>query len=342
MPASLLVRRPGVISAVLAFALVLGAGPARADAKKDAQVLYDEGIRQMKAGDTKGALVSLRASYEKLPSFKVLYTIGQACVRISDGACAVRSYEQYLREGGKEIAAKRRKEVESEIRGLSQTLGKLTVKSTAIAADVSIDDVVVGKTPFSEPILVNGGAHKVVLVTKDKGTVEKTVNVLAGETATVHLDHKEEPAAPPPVAATPSSPAPEERKGAEPLPEAPPPDERRPFPTLAWGITGGLAAGTLVSGILAATSYSSYQDKKAEYPITRDDLESSQGTARDFFLLTAVLGTGTLIAAGVSTWLTFGPPPPVKHEKSRRLGLRELPINVGVGPRGVAVTGVFP
>lgn len=326
---------------VLAISLALGSAPALADTKKDAQILYDEAVKQMKAGDPKAALVSLRASYEKLPNHKILLTIGQVCARMGDGACAVRSYEQYLRDGGKEVPAKRRKEIESDVKGISQTLGKLSIKSSLIAADVTIDDVAVGKTPFSEPILVNGGAHKVVLVTKDKTTIEKTVNVLAGDTATVQLEHKDEPATPPPTAAPPATPRPEEKKTAEPLPEAVG-EEKRPFPTLAWGITGGLAAGTLVSGIVAASAYSSYQDKKAEYPITRDDLDSSQGAARDLFLLTALLGTGTIIAAGLSTWLTFGPPPPTKYEKSRRLGLRELPVSVGVGPRGVAVMGVFP
>jgi PEGA domain len=321
------------VSLALALALALGASPAAADAKKDAQLLYDDGLKQLKAGDAKSALVSLRASYEKLANPKVLYSIAQLCTKMGDGACAVRAYQQYLREGGKEITPKKKKEVDGEIRALSKTLGSVVIKSTVMAAEVSIDDVPVGKTPLSEAVPMNGGPHKVVLVSKEKGTIEQMVNVVAGDVSTVHLDPKEDAtAAAPPASAS----IPEKKDKDEPKAELPPApvEQQRPFPTVAWAITGGLAAGTLVTGIVAAVNYSSFQDTKEQIPVTRDELDAAQGSARDWFLVSAILGTGTLISAGISTWLTFSTTSnqPIKPEKSLRFG---------VGPRGITVTGVM-
>ena len=159
---------------------------------------------------------------------------------------------------------------------------------------------------------------------------------LPGDDASVALDtkdaKKEEPAPAAPAASEtkePDEPAEPERKRE--------PEEPKPFPVVPWAVTGALAAATVVTGILASSAYGDYKDKRESYPISRDELDGAQSTARDLFVLSSVLGVGTVIAAGVSTYFTFfstsstqGPPP-----SKARLGL-------AVGPTGISIQGVTP
>lgn len=304
------------------------AAPSDGDARrKEAQTFFEKGVKLEKEGDSKAALVAFRAAYVAYPSFRVLYNVGQLCGRMGDNACAVRAYEQYLRDGGADVPAPRRESVEAELRGLSRTVGLLSLRSNAVGDEVRIDDEPVGRMPIAEPVPVNAGTHKVVLV-HDKRSVEQTVKVASGETAIVQLDvPPEESAAPPalvvpPVATTPA-----------PTGEAAP--SGRKVPVVPWVITGVLVAATAVSGILAASAYGSYQDKRETFPVTRDELDDAQGSARNLFVLTSVLGAATVISAGVAGYFTFWPRPRTAAGTGTRVGF-------AAGPGGVSIVGVLP
>jgi hypothetical protein len=307
-------------AAVISAALVAGAGgPLRAappptdEARREAKQLFEQAVKQAESGDSKAALASFRAAYAKAPAYRVLYNIAQLCSRMGDAACAVRAYREYLDEGGAAVTPARRQAVEAELRGLVRTVGTIKVQTSAVDADVTIDDVVVGKTPLPGLIPVNGGTHRVVLVAKDK-TVEKGVVVVAGGSTTVVLDTPADEggglagAAPHEEGRPAPVPAPEPARKPASLPPDPARDEAaapsRATPVVPWLVTGGLAVGTVVAGILTASAYSTYKDKRGEFPITRAEIDSAQGTARDLFILTSVLGAATVISAGVAGWLT--------------------------------------
>lgn len=328
---------------VLSLSMMSMATPAFADAKKDAQVLFEMAVKQADAGDNAAALSSFRAAYEKFPSYKVLYNIGKVCGRMGDAPCAVRHYEQYLRDGDKDVPKARRKEVEAEIKQLSRTLAMITVKSSLTGSDVTVDDQVVGKVPLAAPIPIRGGEHKVAVVKDGAKAAERTVTVVAGESASIVLEaDKDKPAAVSAAAAPKEEPKPEpknEEEKPEPMTaSARREEEPRSFPVVPWAVTGALAGATILTGVLTASAYGSYRDKREEFPVSREDLDSSQGTARDLFILTSVLGACTLVSAGIATYFTFfsssgpsGGPPPSKA----RIGL-------GVGPRGISIQGVLP
>src|SRR5690606_14903072 len=135
--------------------------------------------------DPKGALQAFRLSYEIRPDFHVKYKIARVCLRLGDKDCARAAFEQYLKDGGKEIPTKRRKEVEAELKALGGKTTKdgasLAIKSSVEGAYVKVDGVVVGRTPLDKPVPVSAGSHKVVLVV-DGNVVEKTVSVATGAT----------------------------------------------------------------------------------------------------------------------------------------------------------------
>ncbi|HEY8074111.1 MAG TPA: hypothetical protein VIF62_08380, partial [Labilithrix sp.] len=143
--------------------------------------------------------------------------------------------------------------------------------------------------------------------------------VVAGGTTTVTLDPPQDE----PVAAAPVE--------SKPAPPPPPRDEppAKSTPIVPWIVTGALAAGTAVTGVLAASSYSSFKQKRDSYPISRDDLDSAQGSARDLFVLSCVLGAATLVSAGIAGWMTLSSSGPAK-------------VGVAIGPTGLSVTGRIP
>lgn len=337
-----------VISSLAAMSTpAFAAGDEPDERRMQAQVLYDQGLK-LEGSDPKAALVALRSSYEIQANFRVLYNIGKVCLKLGDKECAARSFEQYLKDGGAEIPAKRRKEVDGELKSLvARSTTTLTIKSSISGAFVKVDGSVVGRTPLPQPVPVSAGNHKVVLVA-DGNVVEKSVHVSAGSSETVELEPKKEEPAPPPVVAP--APPPSETKPAlaspaeaEPAPPKPAADTPAPapraeakggVPVLPWIVAGTFAAATGVSAYLTASASSDYEALAGRYPVTREELDSAHGKGRDLLLVTSVLGAVTVVSAGVAGYFTFfrrGPATP-----------QDKTVGVAVGPSGISISGRLP
>jgi hypothetical protein len=318
----------------LLAALVCASPLAHADddeeKRKDAQVFFDTGVDLARTGDAKGALSAFRSAYEMYPNFRVLYNIGQLCARLGDGACAVRSYEQYLRDGGRSIPAKRRAAVESEIQALSRTLAGVTVTVDAPGAEIRIDDEVVGVAPLPGPVAVSAGDHVVAAVHAGR-RAEKRIQVVSGDSASVELELPEEaPAAPEGEG--------DGEKDAEPAEAVAKESPPRPFPVVPWAVTGGLAVATGVVAVLAISAHGRYQDTRDSFPISRGELDDAHGSARDLFLAASALGVVTLVSAGVATYMTLssGPSAPEKKSAARP----RVALAPGLG--GLSLVGTWP
>lgn len=304
-----MILRPLLLTAVLLSV----AFEARADDKTEAQALFTEGLKLAETGDSAGALKAFRSAYDKSPNYRVLYNIGQLCSRAADAVCAVRAYERYLREGASAIPQKRRETLESDIQSLKRTLGTLTIAVSVEGAWISVDDEKIGQAPLPGSVAVAVGAHKVTVVFPNATVERSTTITIGGESATLEI-------APPPP------PPPVEEPSAKPEPSPPPPP--KPFPIIPWAVTGGFAALTLVSGVATGITYAAYQDKRETFPVTRQELSDSQGTARTLFIVTGVLGACTIASAAVSAYLTWMPKP-------------KSSITVGLLPMGAVIGGAL-
>src|SRR5262245_1414760 len=99
-----------LLAPALALALVAGgASGARAQAltppgsdqarMNDAHGAFQRGIELYKEGDLSAAAVEFKRAYELVPSYKILYNMGQVSYLQHDYAAAMRYFRQYLREG---------------------------------------------------------------------------------------------------------------------------------------------------------------------------------------------------------------------------------------------------
>ena len=160
----------------------------------------------------------------------------------------------------------------------------ITIRSRADGAFVKVDGTVVGRTPLAEPVRVQPGDHKVVLV-NDGQVIEKVTHVAAGSSETIDIDPDEpNERESPPAAPQPSTLAPAVASDAA---VAPPAKLSRTMSALAqhpafipWVAAGAFAAGTLVTGILTSGARSAYLALKEQYPVNRESLEDAHGDAR--------------------------------------------------------------
>jgi tetratricopeptide (TPR) repeat protein len=85
--------------------------PAESPKLEDAQRRFQRGIELYREADFNAALVEFKRAHEMVPSYKILYNLGQVSYQRHDYAGALRYFRQYLDEGGAAIATDRRLEV---------------------------------------------------------------------------------------------------------------------------------------------------------------------------------------------------------------------------------------
>ena len=130
-----------------------------------------------------------------------------------------------------------------------------------------MDDVPIGKTPLSEPILVSPGRRKITATLTGYAPATRTVEVAGLDTLDVTLDL---------VELTPDRPAsiqPGSPQGPSgpPKDSAPAPSSRTPM-IVAWVTTGALAIGAGVTGGLALSASSDLTKKRETFGSTPADL----------------------------------------------------------------------
>jgi hypothetical protein len=283
-----------------------GSAPSRQDLD-EAQKRYKRGIELFNEGQYDASMIEFRKANELAPSYKILYNIGQVNRQLNDYARAVEFFERYLREGGSNVPAARVAEVQKELEKLRPRVSKLEVTSNVAGAEVSVDDLSVGRTPFAQPLLVNAGRRKLVATAEGRASITRVIEVAGSDSVRVPLDFVEVPdpnrpagpgPAPAPAAAGP-------RAGSDPSVPGPDAASGPKVPWVAWGVTGALGVGAAITGVLALQAKSHFEDHKDTFNVTRSELDAENDKARRFGLATDVLLGATAIAAGVSLYLTL-------------------------------------
>jgi tetratricopeptide (TPR) repeat protein len=297
--------------------LLVGARPAAAQGPSstggvdDARKHYDVGLSLFDKEDYEPALAEFERAYQLAPSFKILYNTGKVRRMLKDYVGALNDFNRYMAEAQNEPPAKR-SEVKGFIDELNMIVAKVEVTCNVPDADISIDDVVVGKSPAAQPFLVNPGTRKVSVTKRGYLPASQNVKVVPGDVAKLTL--------------TPGSVSVKvERKEGE----------RSKLPAIipiGWVVTGVGVAGAAVFGGLALSKQSQLNNaKQTQNPTNLDSLHSSMTT----FALVSDVFTGVAVVAGLAStyftvkWLT------------RPMEETQGPVNVSIGPTGIAAWGHF-
>jgi hypothetical protein len=292
-----------------------GAAPTR-EAKDEAQRRFEAGKDLYEENDFRGALIEFRRAYQLAPHFKLLYTIAQVHYQLQDYASALQTFEKYLADGAREIPAGRRAEVEKEIERLRTRVAKVEIVCNKSGAEVLVDDVEVGSTPLAKPVMVSAGRRRISVSMKGKATVTRTVDVAGGDSTSLTIELQDQDTEVKPVpTATATAPAP------------PPTHPVSKGAWIGWGVTGVLAVGTVVTGVLALQSSKDLADKRDTADVGANALDSASNKTRALALTTDILGAAAIVAGGVSLYLTLRKP--------------SEQVQVGIGPGSVSVRGSF-
>jgi tetratricopeptide (TPR) repeat protein len=318
--------RGAVVAAWLAFG---AAGPARAappspahgaPATSESEAHFQRGLELHQEQDFAGALVEFRRSYELMPTYKMLYNIGQVCYQLNDYACALRSFETYLKEGDAAIASERRAEVERELRKLRARVGRLEIVANVPGVEVSVDDVPVGTTPLRELVVVSTGRRRVTGTREGYAPVTRYVEVAGADSIRLPLTFA--------------------KAGESSEPAGAPPRESR-WTTLSWiglGTSAALAAGAGVTGVFALGASNDVRDSRyaldtgpSKQMLADRDRAKALAVTSDVLLGASVV---TLVATLVYTYVHK--PRAVETAKGDKVGAR-----AGASPAGAFLVGRF-
>jgi hypothetical protein len=306
------------------YVSVAAAAPT-AEQMNEAHQRYDRGLKLYSEGAFDAALVEMQRAYELAPSYKILYNLGLIHRQLNDFAASLKAFRRYLHEGGSKVPKDKKTEVTTAIAELEKRVATITVEVDVAGAEVSVDDAPVGNSPLAEPVLVNAGKRRITAKIPGKAPASRVITVAGTDTLTVKLELAEAKPAAPVVVNT------EPAKKEEEKPKAPEPPPKREVPWVWWGVTGGLAAATLVTGVVAYSSSRTLADDRNTPGTTRDDLDDASKRTKTWALVTDVLLVGTVAMAGVSVYMTLKQPT-AKDTAS---------VRAVVAPNGLALFGSF-
>jgi hypothetical protein len=282
---------------------------------EEARSRYKRGIEMYNDGDYKLALIEFERSYELAPNWKILYNIGQVHFQLNNYGKALKALERYLKEGATEIPEKRRSDVERDIEGLKSRTAQLTVTANQAGAEVSVDDVVVGKTPLPGEFLVDAGDHRVTLSKAGFKPVTKRVTLAGKDHVSLNLALEKEQG---PLVVVQQA-----------------PESKPSYVWIGWAATGAITAGAVVTGVLALDANSKLNSLKGTKDVSPTDLHDQQVKKNNLALATDILTGAAVVAGGVSLYFTLTSG---KRTEAREPGPQ---VRAGVGLGSVHLSGVF-
>lgn len=304
-------------------------GKANSDAGR---VHFQRGVALFKDADFRAALIEFKKAYEIAPNYRVEYNIGQTCLELQDYGCALSAFQKYLAEGGGEVPAARKKEVEKEVTRLSSLIAHVRLVASKEGAEISVDDVVVGKSPLTAPLVVGAGRHKFSAQLAPFLPATKVVDVASGDDLEVKLELADpQPAAVPAAVVVPAPPPPvvAHPVAAKPA-EAPPADpSRAPF-FIGLASTVVLTGATVAFGVATVGAKSSLDDKSGQLGVTPAEMDSARGKVETFALVTDVVGASAIVAGVVTTVLYFTTSPKSGGGREHGRGTRVVPTPFGL------------
>jgi len=287
----------------------------------EAQRRYTRALELFNEGTYDAALLEFRRAYELAPSWKILYNIGQVNVQLNDYVRALEAFSRYMKEGGADIPAARATEVQAQLERLKGRVASLEITTNVADAEVTIDDLVVGKTPLDKPVMVNVGRRKITVTAVGRMPQTKPVEAAGGD----KLQLRFELLAPEPAGATATA-------APTAAPTALPPERHIFWP--GWVATGVFGVGAAVTGVLSLGATSDHNDKIAQFGVARSELDDSRKKARTLSIATDALLGATLLTGGVSLWLSLRSRPAATSAAPAAVQLR-------LGVSSVALGGTF-
>jgi hypothetical protein len=315
---------------------------AGASGTAEARERFQRGVALYREGSFDAALAEFRRAYEIAPNYRILYNLAQVQVERHDSVAALTLFEQYLLQGGTEIDAERRAQVERDMQSLRKRVADLTVESNVSGAQLTIDGVEAGTLPLVAPVQVNSGVRQLTLAKPGYQSVSRSVTIAGAQPLKLlldlqPLDNRTAAATVAPKAATTAAGA------AATTAHSPthPAQRSRGLSAPFWisAIATGVCTGAAVTfGVISLNRNQKLDDALNQHPTDPQAIDDARQSVKTSAMLTDVF-TGAAIVGAVTT-LYFAlsssshEAPPSKTARKQRLQL-------GVGGSELLLSGQF-
>jgi hypothetical protein len=287
-------------------------------AVEEARERYERGLRLYEDGAFDAARVEFERAYALAPTYKLLYNIGVVHSQLGDFVGAARTLERYLAEGGDQIPAARRAEMEKLLSELRPRIASVKIVTNVNEADVFVDDIPVGRSPISEPVQINPGRRKVSASKSGFNSVAKSLEVGSSDRVTVNLELTETSRT---IVVS---------------------EKSRRVPWIGWIATGTLAVGATFTGIFALNSSSDLDEAKKGANADPNKLEDEASKTRTLTIVTDVLAASAVIAGGLSLYYTIKWGKTDESDKAPKDAPKQATqVRVSPGLGGMMLQGTF-
>jgi tetratricopeptide (TPR) repeat protein len=246
---------------------------------EEARAHFQKGVDFYAEGDLNAARVELERAYALQPTYRLLFNLGQVAYEQREYAAAERYFRDYLEQGGDEVDATRRREVDRELQRLRGRVANVQITTNLASAKLFVDGREIGTAPMNEPVRLSAGRRLLRAEAPGHSPVSREVDVVGGEDRRFELrfgpDLRTES-----IAVQTSEPG--------------------PHPALWTGIaTGVLALGAGGMAFWASVDDRAYDDE-IEQRTTRSELEAIEDRTKTKALIADVL-LGTAVAGAAAT-----------------------------------------
>ena len=285
----------------------------------EARERFQRGVTLYREGSFDAALAEFKRAYEIAPNYRVLYNLAQVQVERHDSVAALTLFGQYLQQGGNEIEADRRAQVERDMQSLRGRVADLTVESNVSGAQLTIDGVEAGTLPLAGPVQVNSGVRQIVLAKPGYQSASKSLTIAGAQPLKITLTLDPLSSADAGAAAAVA--------GAS---KAPPPksaEHSHGLSTPFWisAVATGVFTGTAVTfGIVSLNRNQRLDDELNRYPTNPQAIDDARSSLKTSALLTDVFTGAAVVGAAATVYfaLTSGSSaeaPPAKAARKDHL-----------------------
>jgi hypothetical protein len=300
-----------IIAALLTAAPALAADPpANPRALEEARTRFQAGVQLFHEGSLDAALAEFRKAYQLAPTYRVLYNIAQVQFELHNHVEALKTFRQYLAEGGPDVPPDRRAQVEGEIQKLERRVSTVEITTDVDGADILVDDLPVGVSPLRLPVMVNAGNRRITAIKTGRVTTAQALTIAGGDRVKVHLQLPEV------VVARPIDPA------LVPLPPPPVAERSRTRTWVSLAATAALGIGAGTFALLTRQAKLDFESQLQTFPNTKENIDRARHKMVVDAAITDGLAGATLLAGGLTLYFAVsssGDEPEARHTQVRVL-----------------------
>lgn len=125
----------------------------------EAKAAYDSGRLLFEDGDSRGALAKFSHAYDLSQDARLLWNMAACEKELRRYARAATLIGRYLKEGGERLTVEQRQGALETQGALSSFYATVSLAGAPDGATVSVDGTRIGRTPLSEPMLIDLGSR---------------------------------------------------------------------------------------------------------------------------------------------------------------------------------------